>query len=67
MSAFRFQLSYRKDPVQWPKIGVIGGGVIGISSALAISQAYPKCQIIIYTDKLTPDTTGYHIIICYCS
>ena len=61
MNSIEFNIKFRnsyKDWNVWPKIGVVGGGVVGISTALAISRTFPKCKIIIYSDKHTPNTTG---------
>ncbi|KAJ3664524.1 hypothetical protein Zmor_000083 [Zophobas morio] len=40
-------------------IAVIGAGVIGLPAALAIQKEFgPKAKVTIFTDKLSPDTTG---------
>lgn len=40
-------------------IAVIGAGVIGLPTALAIQEELgPKASVIIFTDKLSPHTTG---------
>ncbi|XP_043279126.1 D-aspartate oxidase isoform X2 [Venturia canescens] len=39
-------------------IAVIGAGVIGVSSAVAVQKAFPKSRVSIFADVFTPDTTG---------
>ncbi|EEZ98651.1 D-aspartate oxidase [Tribolium castaneum] len=40
-------------------VAVIGAGVIGLPTALAIQEELgPKAEVIIFTDKLSPHTTG---------
>uniref|UniRef100_A0A1I8AXM3 DAO domain-containing protein n=1 Tax=Meloidogyne hapla TaxID=6305 RepID=A0A1I8AXM3_MELHA len=41
------------------KIAIIGEGVIGISTALAIRQALPKVNIKIFSDRSFEDTTSF--------
>lgn len=40
------------------RITVIGAGVIGLSTAVCISQLVPQCSITIVSDKFTPHTTS---------
>ncbi|XP_019062190.1 D-aspartate oxidase isoform X7 [Fukomys damarensis] len=40
------------------RIAVIGAGVIGLSTAVCISQLVPQCSITIVSDKFTPHTTS---------
>ncbi|XP_012924417.1 D-aspartate oxidase isoform X3 [Heterocephalus glaber] len=40
------------------RIAVVGAGVIGLSTAVCISQLVPRCSITIISDKFTPDTTS---------
>lgn len=42
-----------------PRIAVIGAGVIGLSTALAIQEAIPAGKITIFTDKLLSETVSY--------
>ena len=41
-----------------PSVAVIGAGVVGVSSALAIQEALPRVEVTIIAAELTPDTTG---------
>lgn len=40
------------------RIAVIGAGVIGVTSAVAIKEAFPRAEVTIFSDKFTPNTTG---------
>ena len=40
------------------KVCIIGGGVIGITTALRIKQRNLADQVTVVTDKTTPYTTG---------
>lgn len=40
------------------QICVIGGGIIGVTSALAIKEKFPNFNVTIFADKYTPNTTG---------
>lgn len=40
------------------RIAVIGAGVIGLSTAVCISQLVPQCSITVITHKFTPNTTS---------
>ncbi|KAF2356905.1 FAD dependent oxidoreductase [Trinorchestia longiramus] len=37
---------------------VVGGGVIGLSSALAILEQIPGCRLTVISDSFSPNTTG---------
>lgn len=39
-------------------IAVVGAGVIGLSTAMCISQLVPRSSITVISDKFTPDTTS---------
>nr|CAD2199941.1 unnamed protein product [Meloidogyne enterolobii] len=41
------------------KVAIIGEGVIGVSTALAIRQALPKAVIKIFSDRPFEDTTSF--------
>jgi len=43
------------------RIGIIGGGVNGLCSAVQLAEYYSNnnnVQIILYSDELSPNTTG---------
>ncbi|XP_064084998.1 D-aspartate oxidase-like isoform X2 [Macrobrachium nipponense] len=40
------------------RIVVVGGGVNGIGTALALKQILPNCQLTVVSKDFTPDTTG---------
>lgn len=40
------------------RIAVVGAGVIGLSTAVCISQMVPGCSITVISDKFSPDTTS---------
>ncbi|KAL1770424.1 solute carrier family 22 member 16 [Sigmodon hispidus] len=40
------------------RIAVIGAGVVGLSTAVCISQLVPRCSLTVISDKFTPDTTS---------
>lgn len=40
------------------RIAVLGAGVIGLSTAVCISQMVPGCSITVISDKFSPDTTS---------
>ena len=40
------------------RIAVIGAGVIGVGSALALQQTLPEASVTIVTAQVTPNTTG---------
>ncbi|XP_017479610.1 PREDICTED: D-aspartate oxidase-like [Rhagoletis zephyria] len=40
------------------KVAVVGGGVIGVCSALALQQEFPTAEVTIFSEKWSPQTTG---------
>ncbi len=40
------------------KVAVVGGGVIGLSSALRAIQEFPGLNITVISETFSPDTTG---------
>ncbi|PRD33607.1 UNVERIFIED_CONTAM: Ddo [Trichonephila clavipes] len=40
------------------KVAVIGGGVMGITSAVVITENLPDVEVTVISDKWSPDTTG---------
>lgn len=40
------------------RVVVVGGGVNGVGTALALLQEVPQCQVSIISENYTPDTTG---------
>ncbi|GFQ97283.1 d-aspartate oxidase [Trichonephila clavata] len=40
------------------KVAVIGGGVVGITSAVVIAENLPDVEVTVISDKWSPDTTG---------
>lgn len=40
------------------KIAIVGAGVIGMTSAVAIKNAFPNENITVFANLFTPDTTG---------
>ncbi|KAF0873818.1 OXDD oxidase, partial [Crocuta crocuta] len=43
------------DPV---RIAVVGAGVVGLSTALCVSELVPRCSVTVISDKFTPETTS---------
>lgn len=41
-----------------PRIAVIGAGLIGLSTAVCISETIPTCSVTIISDEFTPNTTS---------
>lgn len=39
-------------------VAVVGAGVIGLSTAVCISEMVPRCSVTVISDKFTPDTTS---------
>lgn len=39
-------------------IAVIGGGVIGVTTAIQIQKDVPTAKVTIFAEKLSPNTTG---------
>ncbi|XP_055472003.1 D-aspartate oxidase isoform X1 [Psammomys obesus] len=40
------------------RIAVVGAGVIGLSTAVCVSETVPRCSVTVISDKFTPDTTS---------
>jgi D-amino-acid oxidase len=40
------------------KVAVVGAGIIGLGSALAIQNQIPGIEITLISDKFSPETTG---------
>lgn len=40
------------------KIGVLGAGICGLTSALEIQKEYPNCDVTIIADKFLNETTS---------
>ncbi|XP_030055062.1 D-aspartate oxidase-like isoform X1 [Microcaecilia unicolor] len=40
------------------RVAVIGGGLVGFSTAVCISKSLPRCSVTVIADKFTPNTTG---------
>ncbi|XP_034015779.1 D-aspartate oxidase [Thalassophryne amazonica] len=40
------------------KVAVIGGGVVGVSTAVCIAEALPSCSVTLLAEKFSPDTTS---------
>ena len=40
------------------KVAVVGGGIIGISSAVRAIETVPNVEVTLIADKFTPNTTG---------
>ncbi|KAK2579475.1 hypothetical protein KPH14_010789 [Odynerus spinipes] len=40
------------------RVAVVGAGVIGLTSALALKNAFPEYRVTIFAEIFTPDTTG---------
>jgi D-amino-acid oxidase len=40
------------------RIAVIGAGIIGMTTAVAIKEAFPSTEVTIFADNFTPNTTG---------
>merc|ERR1712198_564324 len=41
-----------------PRIAIIGGGIIGISTGLAIQEKIPSTEVDIFSEELSPNTTA---------
>ncbi|KAM9006342.1 D-aspartate oxidase isoform 3-T3 [Sarcophilus harrisii] len=44
--------------MEMTRVAVIGAGVIGLSTAVCISESIPQCSIDVISDKFTPNTTS---------
>ncbi|KAL2712211.1 D-aspartate oxidase [Vespula squamosa] len=40
------------------RVAIVGAGVIGLTSALALKETFPEYQVTIFSSAFTPDTTG---------
>ncbi|NXE51103.1 OXDD oxidase, partial [Casuarius casuarius] len=40
------------------KVAVVGAGVVGLSTALCIAEAFPACSLTVIADRFTPNTTS---------
>lgn len=40
------------------RVAIVGAGVIGVTSALAVKNAFPCYDVKIFADAFSPDTTG---------
>lgn len=40
------------------RIAVVGAGIVGLSTAVCISESVPQCSVTVIADKFTPDTTS---------
>lgn len=41
-----------------PKVAVVGAGLVGLSTALCISEAFPSCPLSVLAEQFSPNTTG---------
>eukprot|EP00079_Xenopus_tropicalis_P025616 XP_012819017.1 PREDICTED: D-aspartate oxidase isoform X1 [Xenopus tropicalis] len=44
--------------MQMPNIAIIGGGLVGLSTALCLSESLPQCSVTIISETFSPNTTG---------
>ncbi|XP_003978580.2 D-aspartate oxidase [Takifugu rubripes] len=40
------------------RVGVVGAGVVGLSTAVCIAEALPFCSVTVLAEKFSPDTTS---------
>lgn len=40
------------------RVGVLGAGIVGMTSALELSNTFPSCQVTVIADKFNQDTTS---------
>lgn len=40
------------------RVAIVGAGVIGVTSAFAVKNAFPNYDVKIFADVFSPDTTG---------
>ncbi|XP_076303870.1 D-aspartate oxidase-like [Lasioglossum baleicum] len=40
------------------RVAVVGAGIIGVTSALAVKNAFPRFEVCVFADEFSPDTTG---------
>ncbi|NWJ04995.1 OXDD oxidase, partial [Crypturellus undulatus] len=41
-----------------PKVAVVGAGVVGLSVALCVADAFPSCSLAVLAERFTPSTTS---------
>ncbi|XP_074006746.1 D-aspartate oxidase isoform X2 [Numenius arquata] len=41
-----------------PKVAVVGAGVVGLSTALCITETCPSCSVTVLSDQFSPNTTS---------
>lgn len=41
-----------------PKVAVVGAGLIGLSTALRITETCPSCSVTVLSDQFCPNTTS---------
>lgn len=46
------------SPMDAARVAVVGAGVMGLSTALCVSQLAPRCSVTVIADKFSPDTTS---------
>uniref|UniRef100_A0A493TWE2 D-aspartate oxidase n=1 Tax=Anas platyrhynchos platyrhynchos TaxID=8840 RepID=A0A493TWE2_ANAPP len=39
-------------------VAVVGAGLVGLSTALCISEAFPSCSLSVLAEQFSPNTTG---------
>ncbi|XP_069463862.1 D-aspartate oxidase isoform X4 [Ambystoma mexicanum] len=40
------------------KVAIIGGGLVGLSTAVCISESIPQCSVTVIAERFSPDTTS---------
>ncbi|PIO29048.1 hypothetical protein AB205_0157690 [Aquarana catesbeiana] len=40
------------------RVAVIGGGLVGLSTALYITESLPQCTVTVISEEFSPNTTG---------
>lgn len=40
------------------RVAVVGAGVIGITTAVAVKEALPSVELTIFSENFSPETTG---------
>lgn len=40
------------------RVCVVGAGIIGITSAIAVKEAFPFAEVTVFADAFSPNTTG---------
>ena len=40
------------------RVAVVGAGVIGLTTAVAIKETFPNADVTIFADEFSPNTTG---------